>query len=183
MQQIIIGLIGQQSAGKGAAAEYLISEHSATMVKYSDYLRFTLNKWHIEINRKNLAGLSLALRTQFGERIFSHAISEDLKSNTNPIVIIDGIRRLDDMNDFQDNPNFHLVSVEADPKIRYERLTQRTENNDDQGKSYEEFLADHELETEREIANIIAKAEFRLDNSGSLETLYAQIDTIIKNLK
>lgn len=183
MKQIIIGLVGQISSGKGITTDYLISKHGAVMIKYSDYLRLILDKLHVEINRKNLANLSLALRNIFGENVFSAAISEDIRSNESPIIIVDGIRRLEDIDDFKDNPQFHLVSIEADARIRYERLINRSENNDDKKKTYEEFLSDHELETEREIANIASKAEFHLENNAEAEMLFEQIDNLIKNLR
>ena len=80
-------------------------------------------------------------------------------------------------------PGFILVSIEVEAKKRYDRLIKRQENADDASKTYEQFLIDSRGEAELLIPQVIATADYKLDNNGSLESLYQQIENIIIELE
>jgi dephospho-CoA kinase len=77
-------------------------------------------------------------------------------------------------------PNFKLASIEADMKIRYERLISRSENPDDKTKTWEEFEADHKLETELTILDTMKAADIIINNNSSLEDFKKQLDKLVK---
>ena len=98
------------------------------------------------------------------------------------IVIIDGVRRFSDIQYLKDLPNFILVKVDADAKVRYERLVARNENEGDDKKTFDQFMKDHEAEADKQIPEVMKTAKHSIDNSGSLEDLYRQIEEIIKKV-
>jgi len=75
---------------------------------------------------------------------------------------------------------FQLIGVEVDSKIRFERLQKRGENADDTSKTWEQFQADHKLETEVYIPELLKQADVTIDNNGNLEDLYKQLDKLVK---
>ena len=75
-----------------------------------------------------------------------------------------------------------MVKVEADAKIRYERLIQRSENTDDQKKTYEEFLSDQNKEADAEIPMVMENAKESINNNQDFNDLYHQIDNLINKL-
>ena len=81
---------------------------------------------------------------------------------------------------------FSLISVDARPEIRYERLMQRNRAGD--SSSWEEFLAQEKLEerssdpNKQQIFETINEADYHIDNSGSLSELKNKIRKIIDNL-
>lgn len=176
---MILGFVGQIASGKDVCKKYLIEKHKASGHRYSTMLRDILNRLYLPITRENMQNLSLDLRTRFGEDTLARVIAEDVKNDQNDIVIIEGIRRLADIVSLKDFPNFHLISLEVEPRTRYERLVKRNENAGDAEKTYEEFLADGQKEAELQIPEVMAAAKYKLDNNGSFEELYAQIDKII----
>ncbi len=178
--KIIIGLVGQMAAGKGTVAKYLENKYQASIHRFSTILRDVLERLHLEISRQNLQNLSTVLRKNFGEDILAKVISEDVVNDQNKIIVIDGIRRLADIKYLKKLPTFKLVSITADPKIRYQRLVNRNENKNDKQKTYEEFLAEQKKEAEIEIPRVMAEAEIEINNDKDLDELYAQIDKIIK---
>jgi dephospho-CoA kinase len=72
------------------------------------------------------------------------------------------------------------VEIFADSKVRFGRITKRGENADDNTKTFEEFMADHQKPTEITIPAVIELAKERIDNNGSTEDLQKQIDELIK---
>jgi dephospho-CoA kinase len=90
------------------------------------------------------------------------------------------VRRPNDVKYLKNLPGFVLVEISADSQTRYERLTKRGEKSDDNTKTYEEFLADEQRSTEITINKIAKEATEHVDNNGSLEDLYRQLDELIK---
>jgi len=90
---------------------------------------------------------------------------------------------LDDIISLKDLPGFYLISIDAAPEIRYERMKKRNENAGDAEKTFAEFLNDGKREAELQIPEVMAAARFHLDNNGDLPALYAQIDKIRQEIQ
>ncbi|NCB45169.1 MAG: hypothetical protein EOM59_21480 [Clostridia bacterium] len=84
------------------------------------------------------------------------------------------------MNNLKNLPNFFILAVDADSKLRYERMKARNENEGDSSKTYEDFLKDENAEADRQIPGVIKTADFLIENNGTLEELHRQIDKIIE---
>ncbi len=180
-RKIIIGLVGPIASGKGTIAQYLKEKRNADIFRFSTSLRDVLERLHCEITRTHMQKVSRALRESLGQDLLAKVVAEDVKESEKKIIVIDGIRRWQDIKYLKEMDNFILVGIEADPKTRYKRLTGREENQGDKEKTYEEFLADHQKETETTIPEILKKAEKTINNQGVREELYQQIEKIIKN--
>ncbi len=183
MSKIILGFVGEISCGKSTATQYLKSKYSAVTFKFSDSLRDVASRMHIEQSRINLQNLSTILRQNFGEDLLSKILAEDVRNATAQIIITEGIRRPSDIEHLKNVPEFKIIAVNTDPRLRYERLTQRSENVDDQNKTWEEFQKDGLQEAELQIKAVIDQADFTLDNNGSAEDLYTQIDALMTKLQ
>ena len=183
MSKIIIGLTGPLASGKDVAKKYIDRKYSASTYKFSTVLRDILDRLHLPITRNNMQDLSLDLRNRFGSDILAKVITADAKNNANDIVIVDGVRRLDDIKHLRNLPEFNLISIDANEKVRYDRMKLRNENKGDNVKTFEEFLEDCRKEAELEIPTVMAQASYYLNNSGTLKDLYEQIDKIIEEIK
>jgi len=126
--------------------------------------------------------LSTVLRVNFGEDLLAKAIALDTAKLDSNIVVIDGVRRSTDIEHLNKLPNFFLIKIDAEPKLRYERLVARNENEGDDKKTFEQFLKDHEAEADSLVPAVMATAKYSIDNNGSFEVLYKQVDEIIKKL-
>jgi dephospho-CoA kinase len=176
--KVIIGLVGQMASGKGTIAEFLKEKNGADFFTFSTPLRDVLKRLHLEISREHMQKISYDLRQAFGQDLLAKIIAKDVEASENQITIIDGIRRFSDIEFLKSFPGFILVRVVADDRKRYERLISRAQNQGDKQKTFEEFLADHQKETELEIPNIMAKASEEIDNNEDLPHLYSQIEKI-----
>ena len=182
-KKIILGFVGLIASGKGTACQYLNQNHGADTFRFSTILRDIADRLYLEQNRQNLQDISLILRQKFGEDLLSKVIANDAKNSQAKITGIDGVRRLSDIKYLKELPNFHLIYIEADQKIRYNRIVNRGENTDDATKTFRQFQKDEQEEAERQIKEVAATAEFTVNNNGTLKDLYRQFDEIIDKIK
>jgi dephospho-CoA kinase len=179
---LIVGFVGPIASGKDAAVAYLRDKYQAEIFGFSEVLKDILELLYLSADRDKLIKLSEILRGAFGDDILAQVIVAKANNAKSLVVAIDGIRRWADIEILKSNPNFHLISIETDPRIRYERIVKRSEKPDDQNKTWEEFLADNQRSTEVAIQELADKAEFHVDNSETMEDLYKQLDEIIARL-
>ena len=167
------------ASGKGAAALYFQNHHHAKTFRFSSILRDLLKRLGLPEIRENMVAMSEAVRHAFGEDILAKAMAHDAATTDQPLVIIEGIRRKEDITYLKNLPNFVLVAIDADMRIRYERLVKRGENADDQTKTWDQFVADHDRSTEITITPVMAEARERIINNGTNDDLEQQIDTLV----
>ncbi len=183
MPKIIIALAGPIASGKEAVKKYLEEKYGASSYKFSNPLRDVLKRLHLPISRENIQDISTWLRARFGNDLLATIITADAIDDAGEIVIIDGARRLQDVAHLRALPEFKLVGVDADIKTRYERVVKRNENEGDAEKTFEQFLIDSDKETEKDIPNVLAAADYLIDNNGDFANLYQQVDKLITDLK
>jgi len=179
MKKTILGITGEIASGKGTVAEYLIKEYNATSYRFSTMLRDVARRMYLEETRENLQKLSTIFRENFNDNLLSMVICKDVKADDNNLIVIDGVRRKADIEFLKKLSGFKLVYMEADMQTRYERIIKRGENLDDNNKTLKEFEKDHQREAELQIKDLKNKADIIIDNNGTFEDLYKQVDEII----
>ncbi len=177
--KIILGFTGLIASGKGTAAKYFNEKYGATTYRFSTMLRDLLNRIHVEHSRDNIIKISEAIRRDFGEDVMAKTMAADAEADTNPFIVIEGIRRMADIEYLSRLPNFILIEIFAEPITRFERLVKRGENVGDTTKTYEQFLEDHKRSTEVSILDVIPRATERVDNNGTIDDLKKQLDALV----
>lgn len=177
--KIILGFSGLLSSGKGTAAKYLAKQHGASTYRFSTMLRDTLDRYYLPHTRDSLIKVSEFMRETFGEDILAKTMASDVEKDTNKLIVVEGIRRMADIEYLQKLPGFVLVEIFGEPELRYERLIQRGENSDDNTKTYEQFLEDHKRSTEVSILDVVKHATVKVNNNGSLQDLHDQLDKLV----
>ena len=180
MAKLILGLVGEIASGKGTVVDYLAQNHNASTHRFSTIIRDVLDRLYIEHSRDSLQQTSSMLRNTYGENILAKVMDGDTKNDDNSIIVIDGIRRIADIEFLKENPDFKLVFIDVSLEKRYERIIQRGENADDKNKTFEEFKLDAQREAELTIGELRNKANVILDNNGKREDLERQIEELLK---
>jgi len=183
MPKLILGFVGQAGSGKNTAAQLLKSKYNAEIFVFSDILQDILKRLFLLPTRDNLIRLSQTVRQGFGQDILSNTMEKQVEACKADVVVVDGIRRFEDIADLKKYPHFHLVEIAAPPKVRFERLKQRNEKPGETEMTWDDFQAMSQRETEIHIAQVGEKAESKVDNSGDLEGLEKQIDALIASFK
>lgn len=181
--KLILGLTGEKAGGKGTIAAYCREKYGASSYRFSDVLFDILRILDVEPSRQHLITLSGSVRRDFGETILARALAKKVAEDVHELVVVDGIRRLGDIETLRTFPEFHLVHVTADVKLRYERSKQRGEKIGDSTQTFEQFVAEEDAETEKTIRDTAALAETRITNGGTILELHRSIDTLMYDLR
>ncbi len=182
MSRLIIGLVGQSGCGKGTVADLLQAEYGAGYFRFSALIGSLLEKLAIEKSRNNFTTLSNTLRTAFGEDVFSYAIEKQALEAPEEIVILDGIRRVEDIVALEPLPLFKLIAIDVDATKRFERMKQRGEKVGEQEMTWEQFIAQDNAATEVTIPFVMKRAWRTIPNNGTREELVDQIHALMSEL-
>jgi len=183
MPSLIIGLVGPAGCGKGTVADILQKEHGAGYVRFSAILSTILDALALDKSRDEFVRLSEVLRKEFGEDILSHAVVRQTLLSDKEIVVVDGIRRLEDIMAFEPLPQFVLIGVDAPAEIRFERMKKRGEKATESDMTWEQFQREEQAPTETTIPAVMKRATITLDNSGTQEELVKKIEAFLQTLK
>jgi len=175
----IVGLTGEIGAGKDVFCKYIQKTCSMPLfcLKFSDSLSEVLKIFFNEISREDQQWLGIKLRERFGNDILAKAMKRKIDNINEGLIVLNGIRYMEEFNMVKELGG-SIVYITADPKIRWQRLQTREEKKDDNA-SYEKFLELSKAATETLISEIGKQADYKIDNSGSLDDTYKQIDIIL----
>lgn len=178
-----MGLAGELASGKGTVAKYILEKYQGSTHRFSTMLRDILDRLYLPQSRENLQKLSTAIRQNYGEETFSRVIAGDVKKDDHEIITVDGVRRFADIKYLKEYPEFKLVYIETELEKRFDRIRQRGENPDDKTKTLEQFKKDQEGEADAQIRDLKQYADFVVNNDGTPEELYRQVEKIIEELR
>lgn len=182
MPNHIIGLVGQSGCGKGTVATILKEQYGAAYTRFSGILGDILARLHVEPSRDHFIQLSTCLRDTFGEDVLSYAIEKEAVLSPSPLVVIDGIRRPEDIVALEPLPFFKLVSVDVPAEMRFERMKKRGEKSGEQDMTWDAFISQDNAPTEVLVPMIMKRAWKTLDNSTTPANLETQVTAMMKEL-
>lgn len=183
VNKVILGLVGELAAGKGTIVDYLKKNHSAVSFRFSDPLRKTLDLYDLKISRDNMQNLSTILRGNFGENLLARAMTKQAKESPKDLIVVDGVRRFTDIENFTELSEFNLVYITAEAKTRYDRYIKRNENIGDDSLSFEDFNTKDQAEADKQVPEVGKQAKFKIDNNGTLDQLYEQVEDILNKIR
>ncbi len=183
-KKTIIGIIGEQAGGKGAAADIIRKHFGGSRLTVSNMLRRTLDSLCLDSTRDNLVNLGIILKNGFGDDVLMKAMLNDVENEDADLVIVDGFRMPGDPDVFREayDNSFYLIYVTADQKIRYERSVKRGEKVGESDAAFEEFTAKENLETEKYISEVGKTADFKIKNNGNEKKLEEKILQVMKKI-
>ena len=183
-EKYIISVVGPTCAGKETFGEMIRKEFGPAFRflsrRFSDPLNEMLHAIRVPQNRPNQQLLSKLVRQEWGEDVLGNALSLWMEEVDANIIYIDGVRRPADVEMIRKFPSSFLVSLNASPEVRFERLKKRADRPGDAEKTWEEFLAEQNAESEQKIVEIAKTADVFIDNSGMPDNLRVQVRKFIE---
>lgn len=183
---VTIGITGTIGAGKGTIVDFLVKKKGFKHFSSRAFLLEELDKQGLEHVRDNISAMGDKLRK---EHFPGYIISELLKQAQayGGDAIIESIRSMGEVEVLRkSNERFYLFAIDADLKLRYERIKNRNLSTDHV--SFEKFVEDENKEMDRKevwqmnIKACMAAADFVFENNGSFEELQKKVEEVLNKI-
>lgn len=182
---MILGVTGTDGSGKGTVVDYLV--HDKGFAHYHGRKLFIekIEEQGLENNRANMRLVANAIRKEHGNDAIVVLFLQQAREKGDANIIIDSIRALAEAQTLKKEGGI-LIAVDADPKIRYQRIQERNSSSDNV--TFEEFIKHEQLEMNdpdphgMQKQKVIEAADFTIQNNGTLQELHDQVDAVLKLL-
>ena len=175
----VMGISGLPGSGKSLVSE-IAEKKGAIIVSMGDIVREEAKK-RGETSKQT----SRNLRKEHGKYIIAELTIKKIKhlqeeGIENPIIV-EGIRSYHEVDMFKENfNNFILLSIFANPDLRFKRLQNRMREDD--SKDYSEFVKRDQMELEFGIGNVIALSDKIIINESDLESYSQKINEFLDEI-
>ena len=178
---MIIGLTGKNASGKGEVAKFL-QDRGFIFMSLSDALREELKRRHLPVTRDHLTEVGNELREKHGPGVLAERILNTIGDTSH--YVIDSFRNPSEVEAFRHRVDFLLWSIEASPRMRFERIKARARESDPM--TFTEFEKVEKREAKnadpnkQNLEDCRALADARIVNNGTLEALYRRLVPVTK---
>jgi dephospho-CoA kinase len=166
--------------------DFLTKEKGLAHFSVRAYIAEEIIRRGMVVNRDSMVLVANDLRKSNSpsyiiDRLYEKALS--LGQNS----VIESIRTLGEVDSLRKKGSFYLIAIDAEPKIRYERIRLRHSETDHI--SYQTFLQDEQREMNstdpnaQNIGRCMELADYKLWNNGTMEQLNHQIEEILKEIQ
>lgn len=175
----IIGITGTLGAGKGTIVDYLIKHYGYKHYSVRGFLTEEANRRGMEINRDTFVAVANDLRANHSSSYIVDQLYMQAEA-AGGNAIIESIRTPGEVESLRKNEHFLLFAVDADPKIRYQRIVDR--NSETDHVSYETFIENEQREmsstdpNHQNVGRCMQMADAVFQNNGDFEALYRQVE-------
>jgi len=180
---MIIGLTGKNGSGKGEAARFLM-DAGYQYYSLSDEVRHELERRGVEVTRDSLTTTANEMREKYGAGVLAERTLEKLDPTAHAIV--DSIRNPFEVETLRRRDGFYLINVNADTKVRFERVKKRGREKDPT--TYEKFLEVEAREAQsddpasQQLNRTCEMADAVVTNNGAINDLHDRIREVINAL-
>jgi len=180
---MIIGLTGENCAGKGTVADYL-KKKGFYYLSLSDVIREELKSEGREITRESLIEKGNSLRAEYGPGVLATKTAAVVQNDRN--YVIDSIRNPAEVAELRKLAGFFLFHVTAPPEVRFDRM--RSRDREEDPKTFEAFMKIEKMEaknaerTKQNIDETVKLADKTVVNDTNLAELYDKTDAALGEL-
>lgn len=181
---MLIGITGTNGSGKGTVVEYLVMQKGFSHYTARIFLVEEVRRRGLVQSRESMRDVANALRKEHGPSYLMEQLYEMAKDE--PKAVLESVRTIGEA-EFLKEKGATLFAVDADRKLRHERVTARGSEADDI--TFEEFCEQEDKEMaspdpwDMNVFGVMQISDARIENNGTVEDLHRQVDEALVNLK
>ncbi len=176
---ILLLITGMPGAGKSIVAEFF-KEEGFPVICMGDVIREEVKKRGLEYTPETGKKIMLELREKYGNNAVAIKCIEKIKQLKEEKIVVEGVRSLDEVEEFKKIAKIKIIGIHASPSIRFERLSTRKRGDDPN--SYEIFKERDLRELKIGLGNVIALSDIMIINESTLEDLHQECVKIKENI-
>lgn len=182
---MIIGITGTIGAGKGEVVRYLVDAKGFAHFSVRDLLMEEIKKRRLPPTRDTMRLLANEIRKTRNPSYIIESLYARAKESGKSAVI-ESVRALAEA-DYLKEQGATILAVDADRRLRYDRIVSRGSSTDKV--DFDTWVAQEERELsatdpwDMNVLGVMAKADDRIYNNGTLEELQARIEEMLTTLK
>ncbi|MCD6563756.1 MAG: flagellar hook-basal body complex protein FliE [Thermoproteales archaeon] len=181
VKKTLLLIAGMPGAGKSIFVS-VARKMSIPVYSMGDVIREEAKARQIDLSDESLGKLAIELRKIYGDDIIARKISKQIALSSSRIVLVDGVRSLEEVKFFQEEfGSIKIIAIHASPMTRYRRLIKRGRKDDP--KDWEDFISRDYRELNIGIGNVIALADIMIINENiTKEEFYDKCMKVIKKV-
>jgi len=183
---LIIGITGTLGAGKGTIVKFLVEKKGFMHYSVREFLVEEIKKRQMPVNRDSMVVVANELREKNSPGYIAETLFERAKKSGKD-CIIESLRAPGEISALRKKGKFYLFAVDADPKIRYERILERKSSTDKI--SFQEFIDNEKREmkntdpNKQNLSKCISMADYVFENNGTFEEIYKKVGDVLDEIR
>lgn len=189
---ILYGLSGTNGSGKDSLGAFLAREYNFLFVSVTDLLRTEAEKRKLPIEREVLREISAQWRRENGLGVLVEKARELYDAEGGDVayagLIMASLRNPGEA-DLVHQLGGKMIWVDADPRVRYERITLGNRGRAEDNKTFEQFLAEQAAEMQHSgdeatlsMADVKDRCDYFIENNSNDITVFEKTVTDVLGL-
>ncbi|MAZ56396.1 hypothetical protein CL653_01255 [bacterium] len=182
---MIIGITGTDGGGKGTVAKLLVGKG---FKHYSarEFIMTEIERQGLEATRNQMRLTANQMRKEHGNEFVVKQALEKATKEGEADVVIESVRAVAEAVYLKDRGGV-LLAVDADQKLRYERVQARRSESDQV--TFEQFVEHEELEKNdpdpngMQKAQVMEMADYTIYNDNNHEALEDEVDKFLEKFR
>jgi dephospho-CoA kinase len=174
----IIGVTGPIGSGKDTVADYIAKKLGIPVFEISKYIKDKIREAGLPINRTNTMNFGKQISKEEGP----DSIAKLYLSQMGDMAVFSGFRQPPQLDYLEKNANLILIAVDADPKLRHDRVMAR--GTVEEFPQLDSFLAHEQEENSGDspmrLFDCMARAKYKILNNSDLAALFHATDEVLK---
>lgn len=182
---ILIGITGTNGSGKGTVVDYLVKEKGFTHYAARDFITAEIVRRGMEVDRSTMRLVANDLRATHAPSYVVEELYKQALEAGSERTVIESVRNMGEAV-FLKSQGAILIAVDADQKLRYERVQRRRSATDQV--DFATFVEHEEREMhpvgphDMDIRGVMALADAIIQNDDSLKELHRHIDVVLEGV-
>lgn len=181
---MIIGITGTLGAGKGTVVKYLVEHKGFHHLSARALFQELMEKEGVAVDRDTMVVFANGLRAKHGADFVFRELFKKAETLGGDVVI-ESLRTVGEVKAMREHEGAVLLAVDADQKLRYERIHGRGSALDHV--SFDKFVEQEKTEMSSEdehkqnIAAVMALADYTIYNDNDTDALFLEIEKFLES--